>query len=347
MSHIRVAIAGLGNCAASFIEGIQFYRQTPEMIEGLVFPILAGYSVGDIEVVMALEIADNKVGRSVAEAMYEAPNKFVQIEGVQLETSARVYRGPTLDGNPEHLARFVDESAEVPVDVVAVLRQHGAEILINLIPTGSPQATAFYARAALDAGCGFINCIPSSIAQNPEMQEAFKRKGLPLLGDDIKSQMGTTILHQSLLQLLKSRGAVVTKTSQLNLGGNTDFVNIMHRAETKAASKQKPLSQYLSASAESTVGFHYDPELGPLKNAFIEIEAEVWGGSPVKLSVKLECDDKPNNSGPLADLVRIAKGGFERGMGGVIPEACAYYFKTPPVPMEDAEALEAIRGRWG
>jgi myo-inositol-1-phosphate synthase len=343
---IRVAIVGLGNCAGNLVEGIQFYRQNSGTHEGLLFPALAGYAVSDIEVVAAFDISADKVGLTIGDAIYQTPNTFVQIEGVHVENSALVYRGPTLDGNPEHLARFVEDAAEAPVDVVAVLKQQAVEIVINLLPTGSTEAAEFYANAALDAGCAFINCIPTVIAQRADMQAAFKRKGLPLLGDDIKGQMGTTILHQSLLHLLQSRGVTVSKTSQLNLGGNTDFANIVHRAEGKAASKQKPLSQYLPESAESHVGFHYDPTLGPLKNAFIEIEGIVWAGSPVKISVKLECDDKPNNSGAVADLVRIAKGALDRQMAGFIPEACALYFKMPPEPMEEADALTAMRTNW-
>ncbi len=343
---IRVAVAGLGNCAASLIEGIYYYRQNPQHDSGLLFPNLSGYSVRDIEVVLAFDISRAKVGKLIPEAIYQAPNNFVRIPGIQVENFAPVLRGPTLDGNPEHLARFVTESAEKPNDVVAALRENNVEILVNLLPTGSLEATEFYARAALEAGCAFINCIPTILAQRAEIQELYCQKGLPILGDDIKSQIGTTILHRALLHLLETRGATLSKTSQVNIGGNTDFANFVYRAESKLVSKRKSLARYLDEETEFHVGHHYDPTKGPLKNAFIEIEAAVFGGSPVKISVKLESDDKPNSAGSVVDLIRIAKGALDRQLAGYIPDACAYYFKSPPQPMDDLEALALIQKNW-
>jgi myo-inositol-1-phosphate synthase len=346
-SHpIRVAIAGLGNCASSLIEGIYHYRQNPEIDAGLLFPNLCGYSVRDIQVVAAFDVSSLKVGKPVCEAIYQMPNNFVRIPGVEVDDAGYVFRGPTLDGNPEHLARFVPESSDSPVDVVSVLTDNEAEILINLLPTGSLQATEFYAQAALEAGCAFINCIPTVLAQRTEIQEQYAERQLPLLGDDIKSQIGTTILHRALLHLLESRGAVLNKTSQVNIGGNTDFANFVHRAESKLVSKRKSLARYLNEQTDFHVGHHYDPTKGPLKNAFIEIEAGVFGGSPLKISIKLESDDKPNSAGSVADLIRIAKGALDRQMGGYLPDACAFYFKSPPTPMDDLEALELIRKNW-
>ena len=343
---IRVAIAGLGNCAASLIEGIYHYRQNLGNDAGLLFPSLCGYSVRDIEIVVAFDISSLKVGEAMCDAIYRAPNNFVRIPGVEVDASGKVFRGPTLDGNPEHLARLVPESPESLVDVAAVLREHEAEILVNLLPTGSLEATEFYAQAALEADCAFINCIPTILAQRPEMQQKFVQRQLPLLGDDIKSQIGTTILHRALLHLLESRGAVLHKTSQVNIGGNTDFANFVHRAESKLVSKRKSLARYVGEQTDFHVGHHYDPTKGPLKNAFIEIEASVFGRSPVKISVKLESDDKPNSAGSVADLIRIARGAMDKGMGGFIPDACAYYFKSPPTPMDDLEALELVRANW-
>ena len=345
-NHIRVAIAGLGNCAASLIEGIQYYRQNPQSDEGLLFPNLGCYSVRDIEIVTAFDISSLKVGKLVKEAIYQAPNNFIRIPGVHVDGAARVFRVPTLDGNPEHLARFVPESSEKPVDVVSVLKDHSVEVLVNLLPTGSFEATEFYAQCALEAGCAFINCIPTVLAQRPEMQAQFRQRQLPLLGDDIKSQMGTTILHRALLHLLESRGAALHKTSQVNIGGNTDFANFVQRAESKLVSKRKSLARYLHEDTAFHVGHHYDPTKGPLKNAFIEIEAGVFGNSPVKLSIKLESDDKPNSAGSVVDLIRIAKGALDHHMGGLIPDACAFYFKSAPTPMDDLEALEMIRHNW-
>ncbi|HLO29026.1 MAG TPA: inositol-3-phosphate synthase [Anaerolineales bacterium] len=343
---IRVAIAGLGNCASSLIEGIHYYRQNPGLEAGLLFPILSGYSVRDIDVVAAFDISSLKVGKLVKEAIYQSPNNFVRIPGVQVDGSARVFRGPTLDGNPEHLARFVSESKEPPVNVASILEDNHVEVFINMLPTGSLEATEFYARAALEAGCAFINCIPTVLAQRDDVQELYRQGQLPLLGDDIKSQIGTTILHRALLHLLESRGATLNKTSQVNIGGNTDFANFVYRAESKLVSKRKSLARYLNGQTDFHVGHHYDPTKGPLKNAFIEIEAAVFGGSPVKISVKLESDDKPNSAGSVVDLIRIARGALDQRIGGYIPDACAFYFKSPPSPMDDLEALEMIRENW-
>lgn len=342
---IRVAIAGLGNCASSLIEGVCYYQQHPQIEEGLLFPVLCGYSVRDIEIVAAFDISDVKVGLPVKQAIYQPPNNFVRIKTIQVNVSAPVFRGPTFDGNPEHLACFVSESPLEPIDVVAALKDVHADVLINLLPTGSIQATAFYAKAALDAHCAFVNCIPTELAQRTDFQEMYLQRRLPLLGDDIKSQIGTTILHRSLLYLLASRGASLDKTSQVNIGGNTDFANFVHRAETKLVSKRKSLARYVG-NAEFHVGHHYDPTKGPIKNAFIEIEARVFGGSPIKIAVRLESDDKPNSSGSIVDLIRLAKGALDEQIGGCILEACAFYMKSPPTEMDDLQALELIRRKW-
>lgn len=342
---IRLAIAGIGNCAGSLIEGIAWYRSNPGQTRGLVFPRLGGYAVDHIDVVAAFDIARAKVGQPLAQAILQAPNNFVRIAGTHVPDGVVVERGPTLDGNPAHLALFVAESPAPAVNVAETLRRARAEVLVNLLPTGSVEATAHYAAAALEAGCAFVNCIPTVLAQRPDMQDKFERHRLPLLGDDIKSQLGTTILHRTLLQMLALRGATLERTSQVNIGGNTDFANFVHRAETKLVSKRKSLSGLLG-DAEYHVGHHYDPTRGPLKNAYIEVEASVFGGSPVTISVKLESDDKPNSAGSVVDLVRIAKAARDANAGGIISEACALYMKSPPAPMDEAEALELIRRKW-
>ena len=343
---IRLAVAGIGNCASSLIEGIAYYRQHPDDQRGLLFPVLGGYSVHAIEVVAAFDIALGKVGRPLGEAILQPPNNFVRIPGhPRVDSPTVVERGPSLDGNPPHLAVLVPESPAPPVDVAAVLRESRADVLVNLLPTGSLEASAHYARAALEAGCAFINCIPTLLAQRPEIQEQFRQKGLVVLGDDIKSQLGTTILHRTLLKMLHLRGAVLINTSQVNIGGNTDFANFVHRAETKLVSKRKSMTGLLGEAAFH-VGHHYDPTKGPLKNAFIDIDATVFGGSPVKISVKLESDDKPNSAGSVVDLIRLAKAALDAGRAGIIPEACAFYMKSPPVDMDEDEALELIRRNW-
>lgn len=343
---IRLAVAGIGNCASSLIEGISYYRQHPEDERGLLFPVLGGYSVTDIEVVAAFDISMEKVGRPLREAILQAPNNFVRISAeVKVDEPAVVQRGPTLDGNPPHLAVLVSESPATPVDVASVLRENKADVLVNLLPTGSLEASAYYARAALEAGCAFVNCIPTVLAQKPEVQQQFRQKKLIVLGDDIKSQLGTTILHRTLLQMLQLRGAALVKTSQVNIGGNTDFANFVYRAETKLVSKHKSMAGLLGDAAFH-VGHHYDLTKGPLKNAFIEIDATVFGGLPVKISVKLESDDKPNSAGSVVDLIRLAKAAMEGGSGGIIPEACAFYMKSSPVQMNEDEAFGLIKQNW-
>ena len=225
---VRLAVAGVGNCSSSLIEGISYYRQHPEDQGGLLFPLLGGYSISDIEVVAAFDISREKVGRPLCQAILQPPNNFVRIPGaIEVDNLTVVQRGPTLDGNPPHLALFVPESPAPSVDVATVLRENRTDVLVNLLPTGSLEASAYYAQAALEAGCAFVNCIPTILAQLPEVQEQFRQKKLLILGDDIKSQLGTTILHRTLLQMLQLRGANLVKTSQVNIGGNTDFANFV------------------------------------------------------------------------------------------------------------------------
>lgn len=343
--RIRVAIAGIGNCASALVHGIAHYRRDPSRHEGLLFPSLAGYRVGDIEIVAAFDVARAKVGRPLGEAIDQPPNNFTGIPGVRPDPGVIVQRAPTLDGNPPHLALLAPESTEPPVDVAAVLAERRVEVLLNLLPTGSLAATELYARAAIEAGCAFVNAIPTPLAQRADFQAQFAARGLPLFGDDIKSQMGTTILHRALLALLELRGSTLRKTTQVNIGGNTDFANFVHRAESKLVSKRKSLARFIR-DGEVHVGHHYDPTRGPLKNAHIEIESTVFGGSPVKISVRLESDDKPNSAGSLVDLIRLARGARDRGLGGLIPEACAFYMKSPPVELLDGEALARLHRRW-
>jgi len=342
--RIRLAIAGVGHCAGSLLEGIAYYRERDET-PGLLFPLLGGYAVNDIEVVAAYDVARDKVGCPLSEAIHQPPNNFVRIADVTVSERTVVMRGPSLDGNPAHLARFVPESPISPVDVAATLRDSRAQVLVNLLPTGSLEASAFYAQAAIAAGCAFVNCIPTVLAQRPDIQEAFRNKRLPLLGDDIKSQLGTTILHRTLLQMLLLRGARLIRSSQINVGGNTDFANFVYRGETKLASKRKSMAT-LVREAESHVGHHYDVTRGAYKHAFIDIEAAAFAGSPVKMSMRLESDDKPNSAGSVVDLVRIAKTALDRGVGGIVGEACAFYMKSPPVEMDEIEALHRLKEIW-
>lgn len=254
---IRLAIAGVGNCASSLIEGIAYHRQHADDIRGLLFPRLGGYAVGDIEVVAAFDISRDKVGRPLRDAIHQPPNNSVRILGIGIDNETLVRRAPSLDGNPAHLARFVPESPMPPVDVANVLRESGSQVLVNLLPTGSVEASAFYAQAAISAGCAFVNCIPTVLAQRPDIQQQFHANKLPVLGDDVKSQLGTTILHRTLLAMLHLRGAHLVSTSQINVGGNTDFANFVYRADTKLVSKRKSMA-VLVGDAPCHVGHHYD-----------------------------------------------------------------------------------------
>ncbi len=342
---INIAIAGLGNCAGALVEGIWHYRQHPGNTGGLIFPLLCGYAVGDIDVVAAFDISGAKVGLPVEKAIYSPPNNFVRNRDVRVDCPALVFRGPTLDGNPEHLAGMVTESPSMPVGVVSVLREQRAHLLVNLLPTGSIEASEFYAKAALDAGCGFVNCIPTPIAQREDFREQFAARRLPLLGDDIKSQVGTTILHRTLLAMLELRGASLTRSSQINVGGNSDFANFVHRSETKLVSKRKSLKRYVK-DAPSHIGHHFDATRGALKTAYLEIDAAAFGGSPVRIECRLVNDDKPNCAGSVSDLVRLAKGAIDRDMADRLVDVCAFYFKSPPVDLPDGEAFQMIREKW-
>lgn len=345
-TKIRVAIAGLGNCAGSLIEGLDYYKKTRTQ-EGLLFPVLGGYTLNDMEVVCAFDISNEKVGRSINEAIYAQPNNFKRINNVLVLNEGKVFRGPTLDGNPDHLKIFVKESTEKPANVIDILAKEKIDVLVNLLPTGSIKATEFYGDAAYKAKCAFINCIPTIFAQKTEIDSKFKKRKLPLLGDDIKSQVGSTILHRSILNMLVDRGARITKSSQINIGGNTDFANFVYRAETKLVSKYKSLSLFIGKDIPNHIGHHYDPTKGSFKKALFDIEASIFAGSKVKISIQLESDDKPNSAGSVIDLIRIAKREMDLGHGGVIKEACAYYMKSAPEQTEDKEAYGLVRKMWG
>jgi myo-inositol-1-phosphate synthase len=342
---INVAIAGLGNCAGSLIEGLSYYQQN-KSTEGLLFPVLSGYLLGDIKIVVAFDISANKVGKTISEAIYELPNNFCRIPDIKISNDATVLRGPTLDGNPEHLQKFVKESTEKSVDVAGILKKYEIDVLLNLLPTDSIKATEYYGTQALKSGCAFVNCIPTVFAQKSDIAEQFRKQKLPLIGDDIKSQVGSTMLHRSVLNMLKDRGAKIIKSSQINIGGNTDFANFIYRAQAKLVSKYKSLSLFIPEGVPNHIGHHYDPTKGAFKKALFDMEAEVFAGSKVKISIQLESDDKPNSAGSIIDLIRIAKAEKDKGHGGVIKEACAYYMKSAPYPMEDEEAYNLVSKIW-
>jgi len=347
MNEIRVAIAGLGNCAGSLIEALSLYKNNTDEL-GFIFEKIGGYLISDIRIVCAFDIADGKVGKTVSEAIYSYPNNFNRfcIPNIDDEDDAPVYMAEVHDGNPDHLAIFVKESTAEPINIVDTLHNHNVDVLLNLLPTGSHEATHYYGEAAYEAGVAFINCIPTKYAQQKQVADRFKAKGIAIIGDDVKSQVGSTMLHRALLDMLHERGANIMKSSQINIGGNSDFANFVHRAESKLVSKKLSLAYYLDGNTECHLGHHYDVTKGAFKKTLFDIQASVFGGSTVKIQMILESDDKPNCAGSIVDMIRIAKTSMDRKAGGLIEEACLYYCKSYEIHMTDSEARKLVQEKW-
>ncbi len=345
MGKIRVAIVGVGNCASSLVQGGWFYRDAAAdaAVPGLMHVDLGGYHVGDIEVVAAFDVARSKVGADVAQAILAAPNNTHVFAAVP-PTGVTVQRGPTMDGLGRYLREMIEESEASPVDVGATLRRSEAEVLVSYLPVGSEQATRYYAEQALLAGCAFINCIPVFIASDPAWRARFEARGLPLVGDDIKSQVGATIVHRMLVGLFAERGVRVDRTYQLNFGGNTDFANMLERErlESKKLSKTRAVTSQLGAKlpAEDVhVGpSDHVPWLTDRKWAHIRIEGTTFGNLPLSCELKLEVWDSPNSAGVAIDAIRCAKLALDRGIGGALVGPSSYYMKSPPQQFPDHEA---------
>jgi myo-inositol-1-phosphate synthase len=345
---LRLGIVGLGNCASSLLQGIAYYRDATvnEPVPGLMHADLGGYHIGDIELVSAFDVNAQKVGRDAAEAMLAAPNN-TQIFAEVPRSGVVVSRGPTLDGIGKYLKDRIGESTAPVADVAEVLRRSGTQILVSYLPVGSQQATEFYAEQALKAGCAFVNCIPVFIASNPEWQKRFEARGLPIIGDDIKSQVGATIVHRVLANLFRDRGVQLDRTYQLNFGGNADFQNMLERErlESKKISKtQAVTSQFDVPLAPGNVHVgpsDYVPWLGDRKWAQIRLEGTGFGGVPLNLELKLEVWDSPNSAGVVIDAVRCAKLALDRGIGGALAAPSSYFMKSPPQQFTDHEAREA------
>jgi myo-inositol-1-phosphate synthase len=342
---IRIAIVGVGNCASSLVQGISYYEdaQENEPVPGLMHVDLGGYRPEDIEVACAFDVAHGKVGRDVAEAIFAEPNNTARFAEVP-PTSVLVERGPTLDGIGKYLRGPIEESEAPEADVAEVLRNSGAEILVSYLPVGSEQATAWYAEQALAAGCAFINCIPSFIASRPEWSKRFEQAGLPIIGDDIKSQVGATIVHRMLTNLFRERGVRVDRTYQLNFGGNTDFLNMLERErlESKKISKTQSVMSQLDVPLEPG-NVHVGPSdhvpwLADRKWAYIRLEGTTFGGVPLNAELKLEVWDSPNSAGVVIDAIRCARLALDRGIGGALEGPSSYFMKSPPKQFTDAEA---------
>jgi myo-inositol-1-phosphate synthase len=349
MSTVRVAIAGLGNCANSLIQGVEYYKDAdPDLtVPGLMHVDLGGYHVGDVEFVAAFDVDATKVGQDVAKAMWAGQNNTIQFADVP-DLGVEVLRGPTLDGLGQYYVDQIDESPAEPVDVAAALREARADVLVSYLPVGSEEATKFYAQAALDAGVAFVNAIPVFIASDPEWAQKFVDAGLPIIGDDIKSQVGATITHRQLARLFEDRGVKIDNTYQLNFGGNMDFMNMLERTRlqskkiSKTQSVTSMIDQGISNESVHIGQSDHVPWLTDRKWAYIRLEGTSFGDVPLNVELKLEVWDSPNSAGVIIDAVRCAKIGLDRGMAGPLLAPSSYFMKSPSVQYVDSVAHENV-----
>jgi myo-inositol-1-phosphate synthase len=346
---IRVAIAGVGNCANSLIQGVTFYADAAagETVPGLMHNRLGGYAVGDLEFVAAFDVDALKVGTDLADAMWASENSTFRFAEVR-HTGVTVQRGPTLDGLGEYYRELVTESDAPIVDVAKALTASRADVLICYLPVGSELAAKHYAQAALDAGVAFVNALPVFIASDPVWAAKFEAAGLPIIGDDIKSQLGATITHRVLARLFEERGLVLDRTYQLNVGGNMDFKNMLERRrlESKKISKTQSVTSNLDATIDPR-NVHIGPSdhipwLSDRKLAFVRLEGHGFGNAPTSLEYKLEVWDSPNSAGVVIDAVRLAKLALDAGIGGPLEAAAAYLMKSPPVQYPDPVARDLL-----
>lgn len=357
VEKIRIAIAGLGNCASALIQGIEYYRhKTAEEAIGLIHWEIGGYQPGDLEVVAAFDVDQRKVGKDVSEAIFSLPNCTTIFCEALPKTGVQVRMGQVLDGFSEHLHNYPPESTFVLSDetepsqaeVVKILRDSGAEILINYLPVGSEEATKFYAECAIEAGVAFINCIPVFIASNPLWADKFKYRNIPLIGDDIKSQFGATITHRILTDLCRKRGVKIDRTYQLNTGGNTDFLNMLNRSRlaSKKKSKTEAVQSVMNEPLEDKnihVGpSDYVPWQKDNKIAFIRVEGRLFGNVPMNLELRLSVEDSPNSAGVAMDAIRCCKLALDTKQGGVLVPPSAYFMKHPPQQFSDDQAYRML-----
>jgi myo-inositol-1-phosphate synthase len=346
---VRVAIAGVGNCASSLVQGVEYYRDADpnDEVPGLMHVDLGGYHVGDVEFVAAFDVDAETVGIDLSKAIVAGPNNTIRFADVG-ELGVVVERAPTLDGLGEFYRDMVEESPYEPVDVAARLKESGADVLVSYLPVGSEEAQRFYAQACLDAGVAFVNAIPVFIASDPVWAQRFTEAGVPIVGDDIKSQVGATIVHRILTRLFEDRGVELDRTYQLNFGGNMDFKNMLERKRLKS----KKISKTQSVTSQMDHGIEADnvhigpsdhvPWLDDRKWAYIRLEGRNFGDVPLNVELKLEVWDSPNSAGVIIDAVRCAKLALDRGIGGPLLGPSAYFMKSPPVQYRDEEAREMV-----
>jgi myo-inositol-1-phosphate synthase len=351
--EIRVAIIGVGNCASSLVQGIHYYRNAKdnEFVPGVMHTNFGGYHIRDIKVVAAFDVNSNKVGKDVAEAIYAEPNNTVVFAKVP-KTGVVVQRGPQLDGVNKYTATLVPvDEKQKAVDVVKALKDAKVDAVINYLPVGSQEATEFYAQAAIDAGAGFVNCIPVFIASTPKWAKKFEDAGLPVIGDDIKAQVGATITHRTLVNLFLDRGMKIDRTYQLNTGGNTDFLNMLERERLthKKISKTEAVVSQIEARGQTIdadnvhVGpSDYVPWQKDKKICFLRIESKHFGDVPMHLELRLEVEDSPNSAGVAIDSIRCLKLALDHKLKGAIIEPAAYFQKHPPKQIEDRTARQLV-----
>ncbi|HYU83511.1 MAG TPA: inositol-3-phosphate synthase [Kribbellaceae bacterium] len=349
MGSVRVAIVGVGNCASSLVQGVQYYRDADpnERVPGLMHVQFGDYHVRDIEFVAAVDVDAKKVGRDLAEAITSSQNNTIKICDVP-PLGITVQRGHTLDGLGEFYRQTIEESDEEPVDIVRVLRETRADVLVSYLPVGSEEADRFYAQCALDARVAFVNALPVFIASDPEWAAKFTEAGVPIIGDDIKSQVGATITHRVLAKLFEDRGVQLERTYQLNFGGNMDFMNMLERSRLQ--SKKVSKTQSVTSQMSHDIGkrnVHIGPSdhvpwLDDRKWAYVRLEGRAFGDVPLNMEYKLEVWDSPNSAGIIIDAVRAAKIAKDRGIGGPILSASSYFMKSPPEQYRDDHAREAV-----
>ncbi|MFB0562944.1 MAG: inositol-3-phosphate synthase [Candidatus Lokiarchaeia archaeon] len=337
---INVAIVGVGNCAKALVEGVAFYTKNKEDKIGLMHPLIGKYHPSDINFVAAFDVDDRKVGKKLHEALNSNPNKTMKI-AEPLEYDFIVQRGPSHDSIIHEMRKqFIHESPRPPVNVVQILKDAKTEIVINYLPTGSDEATYAYAETALKAGCSFINCMPTPIAKNPKWRKRFEDAGLVLMGDDIMSQCGATIVNRFLLTLFKMRGIRVTKSEQINYGGNADHFNLQYRAESKEEAKNAALASVLDINDEKpTSRMSYTEKNYDHKKVKIRIEGQIFGHAPISIDMILEDEDSPNSAGVVIDAIRIAKLLADNKKAKEAEIACAFLMKSPPKQFLDTESL--------
>ena len=349
MSEVRVAIVGLGNCANSLIQGVEYYKNAPddEQVPGLMHVRLGGYHISDIKFVAAFDVDSKKVGLDIADAMWASENNTIEFSEVP-NKNLKVLRGPTLDGLGRYYRETISESTEEAVNVVQVLKDTKANVLVCYLPVGSEEAAKFYAQCAIDAKVAFVNALPVFIASDPVWAKKFEDAGVPIIGDDIKSQVGATITHRVLAKLFEDRGVKLERTMQLHVGGNMDFMNMLER--DRLESKKISKTQAVTSQVEHDIGknnVHIGPSdyvawLDDRKWAYVRLEGKAFGDVPLNLEYKLEVWDSPNSAGVIIDAVRCAKLAVDRGLSGPIDSASSYLMKSPPNQLRDSEARDQV-----